>query len=69
MAKKLQVPMVLFVTNKRNGRRWMKIIPSSELDEWMGESTPVMLAKDDDDSGDVLRKGFSNNMSDLGGET
>ena len=68
LAKKLQVPMVLFVTNKRNNRRWMKIIPPPDLDGWNGESTPVILAKDDDDSNDVLEEGFSNNIVNLGGE-
>ena len=68
LAKKLHVPMVLFVTNRNNGRRWSSIVKSSELEEWTGVSTPVMLAKNDEDSGQILKVEFSNNLVDLGGK-
>ena len=67
LAKKIDVPMVLFITNRRNGRRWMSIVKSSNLEEWKGESTPVMLAKDDDDSGQILEEEFCSNIVNLGG--
>ncbi len=67
LAKKIGVPMVLFITNRRNGRRWMSIVKSSNLEEWKGESTPVMLAKDDDDSGQILEEEFCSNIVNLGG--
>ena len=67
LAKKLQIPMVLFVTNRINGRRWMSIIAPSELESWRGTSTSVMLAKDDNETGQLLEEGFSNGIVNLGG--
>ncbi|MHB8602683.1 MAG: hypothetical protein ACYC6W_01585 [Nitrosotalea sp.] len=66
LAKKLQMPLVVFVTNRRNGRRWACIIKQDELFEWSGVSTPVMLAKDDESSGRILQEEFASVLADFG---
>ena len=67
LAKRLQVPMVLAVTNRENGRRWAKTILSDEIDSWMGLSTPVILAKDNDDiSAQMCEEEFLNVWASLG---
>lgn len=68
LAKKLEIPMVIFVTNRTNNRRWMRIVSSSDLESWNGESTPVSLVKDDDDSGQILKEKFCSNIVSLGGD-
>ena len=69
LAKKLDddTPMVLFVTNRINGRKWMKVIPSADLNSWNGISTPVMLAKDDEESRILCEEAFANGIVSLGG--
>jgi len=66
LARKLQVPMVILVTNRRNGRRWADIIKQDDLSEWSGVSTPVMLAKDDEQSGKILQEEFSSVLATFG---
>lgn len=68
LAKKLDnTPMVIFVINRINGRKWMKSISSDELNSWNGTSTPVMLAKDDEESKILAEEEFANGIMNLGG--
>lgn len=66
LARKLEVPMVLFVTNIRNGRRWAQIVKVEELAEWQGVSTPVIMAKDDEPSGRRLEEEFASVLASFG---
>ncbi|MDE1861273.1 MAG: hypothetical protein KGI33_00005 [Thaumarchaeota archaeon] len=66
LARKLEVPMVLFVTNIRNGRRWAQIVKVEELAEWQGVSTPVIMAKDDEASGRRLEEEFASVLASFG---
>jgi hypothetical protein len=66
LAKKLQMPLIVFVTNRRNSRRWACIIKYDELSEWTGVSTPVMLAKDDESSGRILQEEFASVLAGFG---
>lgn len=70
LAKKLNddTPMVLFVINRINGRKWMKVISSADLNSWNGISTPVMLAKDDEESRVLSEEEFANGIVSLGGK-
>ena len=67
LAKKLKIPMVLIVTNRINGRMWMYIVNVDELKTWKGISTPVMLVKGDDGTGQELEEEFASNIVKLGG--
>ena len=58
--------MVLFVTNLVNGRRWILIVEPAELRDWKGESTPVMLAKNDEGSKIELEEMFADGIVELG---
>ncbi|MBI5146981.1 MAG: hypothetical protein HZA84_07155 [Thaumarchaeota archaeon] len=66
LAKKLHVPLVIFVRNRKNGRRWANLIPPERLNSWQGESTPVILAKDDPESGKILEEEFLSILASLG---
>lgn len=66
LARKLQVPMVIFVTNRRNNRRWAHVVKRDDLAEWNGVSTPVMLAKDDEQSGIILQEEISSVLASFG---
>jgi hypothetical protein len=66
LAKKLQMPLIVFVTNRKNGRRWACIIEQDGLSEWTGVSTPVMLAKDDESSGRILQEEFASVLAGFG---
>ena len=68
LAARLKVPMALIVTNIVNDRRWISIVEPTELDDWKGESTPVMLAKDDETSGIELEEIFADGVVELGGQ-
>lgn len=68
LAKKLGVPMVLFVTNTSNGRRDMLIVGPDELKEWKGVSTSVRLAKNDARTGAELEEEFAKGIVALGGK-
>ena len=67
LAKGLKIPMVLIVTNRINGRMWMHIVNADELNTWKGISTPVMLVKGDDGTGQELEEEFASNIVKLGG--
>jgi len=66
LAKKLQMPLVVLVTNRKNCRRWACIIKQDGLSEWTGVSTPVMLAKDDESSGRILQEEFASVLAGFG---
>ncbi|HET7336965.1 MAG TPA: hypothetical protein VFJ23_03630, partial [Candidatus Nitrosotalea sp.] len=66
LAKKLQIPLIVFVTNRKNCRRWACIIKQDGLSEWTGVSTPVMLAKDDESSGRILQEEFASILAGFG---
>jgi hypothetical protein len=66
LARKLKVPMVLFVTNIRTGRMWAQIVKVDELAEWQGVSTPVIMAKDDEASGKRLEEDFASVLASFG---
>ncbi|MGI0086720.1 MAG: hypothetical protein ACREBI_02005 [Nitrosotalea sp.] len=66
LARKLQVPMILFVTNIRNGRKWAQIVKPDELAVWEGVSTPVIMAKDDEASGRRLEEDFASVLASFG---
>ncbi|MBI5377064.1 MAG: hypothetical protein HZA82_00355, partial [Thaumarchaeota archaeon] len=66
LAKKLHAPLVIFVRNRKNGRRWANLIPPERLNSWQGESTPVILAKDDPESGKILDGEFLSILASLG---
>lgn len=66
LAKKLQMPLVVFVTNRRNGRRWAELVPEDELSQWSGVSTPVILAKDDESSEKLLQEEFASVLGTIG---
>lgn len=66
LAKKLQIPLIVFVTNRKNSRRWACIIKQDGLSEWTGVSTPVMLAKDDESSGRILQEEFASVLAGFG---
>ena len=66
LARKLKVPMVLFVTNIRNGRRWAQVVKVEGLSEWEGVSTPVIMAKDDEASGRRLEEEFASVLASFG---
>lgn len=68
LAKKLNVQLVIFVTNIANGRKWAKKIPSDMLESWNGEPTPVILAKNDPESGKMLEESFLSVLADLGAD-
>ena len=67
LAKELKIPMALLVTNRINGRMWMYIVDVDEIETWKGISTPVMLAKKDEGTGQGLEEEFANNIVKLGG--
>jgi predicted nuclease with TOPRIM domain len=66
LAKKLQVPLVILVTNRRNGRRWVAIVSENDLSQWSGVSTPVILAKDDEPSEKILQEDFASVLGTMG---
>lgn len=66
LARKLQVPMVIFVTNRKNNRRWAHVVKIDDLAEWSGISTPVMLAKNDEQSGIILQEEISSVLASFG---
>lgn len=66
LARKLKVPMVLFVTNIRNGRRWAQVVKVEELAGWEGVSTPVIMAKDDEASDKRLEEDFATVLASFG---
>ncbi|MGI0061572.1 MAG: hypothetical protein ACREBA_03880, partial [Nitrosotalea sp.] len=66
LAKKLQMPLVILVTNRKNGRRWAGLVPEGELSQWSGVSTPVILAKDDEQSGKILQEDFASVLGTIG---
>jgi hypothetical protein len=66
LAKKLQMPLVILVTNRKNGRRWASLVPEDELFQWSGVSTPVILAKDDEQSEKVLQEDFASVLGTIG---
>jgi hypothetical protein len=66
LAKKLQVPLVILVTNRKNGRRWAGLVSENDLSQWSGISTPVILAKDDESSEKVLQEDFANVLGTIG---
>ena len=67
LAKELKIPMILIVTNRINGQMWMYIVNADELKTWKGISTPVMLVKGDEGTGQELEEEFANNIVKLGG--
>ena len=67
LAARLDVPMALLVTNRINGRKWIKIVESDELRGWEGVTTPVILAKNDEDSEIELEEIFADGVVNLGG--
>ncbi|MHB8545218.1 MAG: hypothetical protein ACYDAJ_00425 [Nitrosotalea sp.] len=66
LAKKLQVPLVILVTNRRNGRRWASLVSEDEISQWSGVSTPVILAKDDEPSEKILQEDFASVLGTIG---
>lgn len=66
LARKLKVPMVLFVTNIRNCRRWAQVVKVDELADWSGVSTPVIMAKEDEASGRRLEEDFASVLASFG---
>lgn len=66
LARRLGVPMVILVTNRRNSRRWAQTVTHDMIAEWSGVSTPVMLAKDDEQSGRILEEEFSSVLASFG---
>ena len=82
LARKLEIPMIVFVTNRNNGRRWAKKITYDELlghndednsnntknnTEWEGISTPLLLVQEDEDSAQKLEEEFLTVLSSIGG--
>jgi len=74
LAKKLEIPMIIFVTNRNNKRRWAKKISYDDLEnnenddkEWEGISTPLVLAQADPESADKLEEDFLTTLSSIGG--
>ncbi|MCS7097346.1 MAG: hypothetical protein NZ926_02680 [Candidatus Methanomethylicia archaeon] len=47
IASKLKLPLVIFITNLRNGRRWAEIEPYEHLKEFKKFTTPLILLDDD----------------------
>ena len=45
-AMKYKLPLVILVTNLRNKRRWVELIPYEELKEFKRFTTPLILAED-----------------------
>jgi hypothetical protein len=66
LAKKLQVPLVILVTNRRNSRRWAGLVSENDLSQWSGISTPVILAKDDESSEKILQEDFASVLGTIG---
>lgn len=66
LARKRKVPMILFVTNIKNGRRWAQVVKVEGLSEWEGVSTPVIMAKDDEASGRRLEEEFASVLASFG---
>ncbi|MGI0063177.1 MAG: hypothetical protein ACREBA_12065, partial [Nitrosotalea sp.] len=66
LAKRLFLPLVIFVTNRKNGRRWAKLVSEDDMAQWSGVSTPVILAKDDEPSGKYLQEEFSSVLASIG---
>ena len=68
LAKRLKRPFALLVINALNGRVWMRIFSVDELSTWKSVSTPIMLAKEDEESGRQLQEDFDNAIVELGGK-
>jgi len=81
LAKKLQIPMIILVTNRNNGRRWAAKVTCDELGDnqekddnddtnresiWSGISTPVILAQDDSESAQELEEKFCEVLASIG---
>ena len=80
LAKRLQIPMIILVTNRNNGRRWAAKITCDELGDdkeddndntnreniWSGISTPVILAQDDPESAQELEEKFCEVLASIG---
>jgi len=80
LAKRLQIPMIILVTNRNNGRRWATKVTCDELGDdkeddnddtnreniWSGISTPVILAQDDPESAQELEEKFCEVLASIG---
>ena len=73
LAKKLQIPMIILVTNRNNNRRCALKISYDELvngdgkeKRWSGISTPVILSQDDPESGQELEEKFCSVLASIG---
>jgi Holliday junction resolvase/prefoldin subunit 5 len=55
-ATRLKAPLLLAVKNRRNGRVWLCLVSPEELKDWKGTSTPLILSKDDPESGKQLQE-------------
>ncbi len=55
-AARLKAPLLVAVKNRRNGRVWLCLVPPEELKDWKGTSTPLLLSKDDPESGRQLQE-------------
>jgi hypothetical protein len=67
-AQKYKVPVIIAVKNRSNGRKWPYRIPFDQLANWKGVSTPVMLSKNDPESGNELKEMFRKLLRELGGK-
>ena len=67
-AQKQKVPVIIAVKNRSNGRKWACLISFEQLTDWKGVSTPVMLSKNDPESGNELQEMFRKLLRQLGGK-
>ena len=65
-AQKHKVPVIIAVKNRSNGRKWLWQIPLDQVADWKGVSTPVMLSKNDTESGNELKEIFQKMLRQLG---
>jgi Holliday junction resolvase len=65
-AQKHKVPVIIAVKNRSNGRKWLYLIPFEQVADWKGVSTPVMLSKNDTESGNELKEIFQKMLRQLG---
>ncbi|MCL5068093.1 MAG: hypothetical protein M1368_07055 [Thaumarchaeota archaeon] len=65
-AQKHKVPVMIAVKNRSNGRKWLWLLPFEQVADWKGVSTPVMLSKNDTESGNELKEIFQKVLRQLG---
>jgi hypothetical protein len=65
-AGRLKLPLVLAVKNRRNGRTLLHLLSYEKLADWQGISTPLLLSKDDQESGRQLEEMAQRVLRELG---